>query len=794
MKRYVAYIFAVLSLAWMVSCSVDEGLTNPNEAGRVALKFQSSSMTRSAGDDALNENKLVSLDCYFYPTNGTDKDAKWHYRVELKDGAERLDTQTPGVYTIENELMPNGEMSNVFGSGANGSGVLYVIANYPNDDLPNAENLTGSSIDDLKQKVVTTEWSQGANWQAQSSFVMDGQATVNKRGTSIEGTVELIRSAAKIELAISSVEASAKNGDKVYVPALGENGEKIGLTMHQAATKSQIANDWKNSALTYNADATSHISLAGYTFKKGTGTAYTQVNPFYSYPTHWGAGPSGEAYLLLVVPWQEVETNDDGSITIDANGVAIPKQGTKPQSCYYEIPIGKLSDGNVISEHIERNRHYQISINIGTLGSFVEEEPKILEPSYMVVDWTNGDIEAQIKDQRYLVVDQHSYTMENTTTLNIPFVTSHECEIVGYSCTQEFLAVSDKNPTTNPAFDENADGSTNRKYSINIVGNNIVVKHGLNNNLYDSTGPDEGNGVFDFTPYTITFTIRHKDATTTFKQAITITQNPAMYGTADENSDYSNGGGTNDDNGFVWVNGYQGKPSSGGGNFGGAYGSNSDDLNAVSMYTITTTSLAADSKYIIGDPRKTTIDNPTSFNGTNISWADAPALSGTSPRKLMYYYPTDANINDGEKSPTYNMVAPKFRVCSAYGAIANDQDNRRYYENVEARCASYQEDGYPAGRWRLPTAAEFEIINTLTNKGLLPTLYVTTMDYWCAHGYGRYDATQNKVNITSGDMDYGSRSVSVRCVYDEWYWGSEPALKTEAEKNQFTWGDMPRNN
>ena len=66
------------------------------------------------------------------------------------------------------------------------------------------------------------------------------------------------------------------------------------------------------------------------------------------------------------------------------------------------------------------------------------------------------------------------------------------------------------------------------------------------------------------------------------------------------------------------------------------------------------------------------------------------------------------------------------------------------------------------------------------------------MDYWCAHGYGRYNNTQNKVNITPGNMDYGSKSVSVRCVYDEWYWGSEPALKTDAEKDQFTWGDMPR--
>ena len=65
------------------------------------------------------------------------------------------------------------------------------------------------------------------------------------------------------------------------------------------------------------------------------------------------------------------------------------------------------------------------------------------------------------------------------------------------------------------------------------------------------------------------------------------------------------------------------------------------------------------------------------------------------------------------------------------------------------------------------------------------------MDYWCAHGYATpgdngYAEMGYKTNY--GSSDY----ISVRCVYDDWYWGSEPVLKTEDEKKIFTWGDIPR--
>ena len=208
------------------------------------------------------------------------------------------------------------------------------------------------------------------------------------------------------------------------------------------------------------------------------------------------------------------------------------------------------------------------------------------------------------------------------------------------------------------------------------------------------------------------------------------------------------------------------------------------------MYVFTVSSLEG-TKYVLGDPRT---QSPNNLEEYSFTWGSGKILGTTNEMRVgpMYYLPTDANLAHGESSPTYNMIAPKFRVCSVYGAI-DTNGARRYYENMKARCASYQEDGYPAGRWRLPTAAEFELINTLSMKGLLPALYATTMDYWCAHGYGRYDENQNKVVITPNKRDYGnSNYVSVRCVYDDWYWGSERALTTEDEKQTFTWGDAPR--
>ena len=225
------------------------------------------------------------------------------------------------------------------------------------------------------------------------------------------------------------------------------------------------------------------------------------------------------------------------------------------------------------------------------------------------------------------------------------------------------------------------------------------------------------------------------------------------------------------------------------------------------VFTITTTQ---GTNLIIGDPRE---KNKTYDEG-DARWANSAAIyDGGSNRELRYYYGTEVasqrysaqetgTIYADDKAaeaaePTINMVAPKFRLASGYGTVT-ETTNANNLEMMKRRCASYQEDGYPAGRWRLPTKAEFQFILTQINYENLPEVYLSTYSYWCAHGLGSPD------NNGLVQMQYVGRVTSgqtfVRCVYDEWYWensetyrlGTTNANGTFTPSNTFTWGDMPR--
>ena len=106
------------------------------------------------------------------------------------------------------------------------------------------------------------------------------------------------------------------------------------------------------------------------------------------------------------------------------------------------------------------------------------------------------------------------------------------------------------------------------------------------------------------------------------------------------------------------------------------------------------------------------------------------------------------------------------------------------------RCASYQEHGFPAGRWRLPTTAEILYIVELQRLGKIETLFYDNKTYLSATDRIAVDGNNN-YKLTTG---LGNSNASVRCVYDEWYWGSErEAIKNSSYNNygdyQFTWGD-----
>jgi hypothetical protein len=133
------------------------------------------------------------------------------------------------------------------------------------------------------------------------------------------------------------------------------------------------------------------------------------------------------------------------------------------------------------------------------------------------------------------------------------------------------------------------------------------------------------------------------------------------------------------------------------------------------------------------------------------------------------------------------MVSPKFRIASSYGKTY-PVNNR---QNAWQRCASYQEDGYPAGRWRIPTTAEVKYVVNLSANGFMDILFGNprttneSTNYWTSTGY----VTVNNYTKTVVDNDGSpsNQNVYVRCVYDDWYWADKAPDKTK-----HVWGDKRR--
>lgn len=199
------------------------------------------------------------------------------------------------------------------------------------------------------------------------------------------------------------------------------------------------------------------------------------------------------------------------------------------------------------------------------------------------------------------------------------------------------------------------------------------------------------------------------------------------------------------------------------------------------MYKISTTVLDATSGFVIGDPRVTKVDNFVRADAT------APAIEGGS-RKLTWYYPAE------ESDRTKDMIAPSFRISTKLSGAARSTKVTR--QDALDRCAAFQENGFPAGRWRLPTQAE------ITFSALLSANKVFTWqfsdDYWSANGVVY-------VNRGNGSVTpkYNVTTAYVRCVYDSWYWGDDRVV-ADSEKtfkivkdnsgtpNVFVWGDAER--
>lgn len=749
----------------------------------------------AASGDALNEFRVRSLHLYFFCSEGHDDASSEYVHDVIVDG--EFDYSRQLRLALPDDALKAGGL---FGPDSDVC-LVYAVANV-DESL-----LTAKTVDGLKSTLIGSEFDET---KIQDSFAMDGYATLtlDRAVRSVTGTVTLQRAAAKLTLSVE-VPPSIEVEQKIISPIDGTEQTVI-LTYYPRPADMHvwIANGVRQSELNTAARPADEERLysnevyvaegAGSPFTRDDSRSkypYVQDIPFYSYPNSWDPySPKGNCYLTLELPWQYAD--EQGAVH---NVVT-----------YYRLSV--RPDKN----SIERNTLYDMRVTISRLGGTSVQQPvdMLFDWNYNM-EWNVQTLPTDIKEIRYLVLnnnnfssslDAYSFTMENETYISIPYNTSHPVEIesVELSWRDYYNNADRKIPLVASGTGYRYSGIDNYSPATHYAGIEIdadasvirlrrdMVHIAWSNNRPAIRTDDAINA------YTFTIKLKHIDAAAdepSARATVVITQIPAIYITTQstasnrrfinkQNTTYRTNIGSwwNPEyiyKGYVTTNNSYPNDATQRRFWLGSY-HNDDYVKNKNTYILTISKFATDDNYIIADPRTRNVDN---LNESNLS-ASATAswsMEDDTNARLEHYYPAD---RDASKT---RFIAPQLRVASQWGVTY--QISRT---GAERRCASYQEDGRPAGRWRLPTAAEIEYISRLSNKQYIPYLFGSsgeTANYWCASGGIDVDNDTNNPSVTIVETNDSERR-AVRCVYDEWFWTTDTL--TNANKGRFRWGDRAR--
>jgi hypothetical protein len=769
LKLIACFGILLLGCLGMASCSVEEEISKAGADGSVTLQLNSSLINTRApvpGNDAFNENEINDVHVFFYPANGSGNALQHRHVVKASI------TEVSNVRGKTTITFPSSEMTDVFPNNAN-TATVYAIANLPaGTEIP-----ADTSIESLKKIAITADFSKK---EAQASFVMDGQkeVTLNRTTMKVVGEIDLKRAASQIALFVTDIKGEVEDSDgKKWI------ADPTGMTV-------EFYNGVKDATVDVTVDDTYTVADASYVrtaqtrdfadAKTGEGedAAYAQELPFYSYSSDWSGSTENTAYMKLIVPWKK-----DGEETF--------------RSCFYMVPI------NLEGQKFERNTYYKIMISVEILGSFLPDQPFELQPSYVIMDWSSETFSASIDEYKYLVVDETEKDIFNV----------EDCKI-SYSSSSDITVEVTK--VEYPSYNEPGKQGEEVLITPSVEDfKNIVTWNEENKTftLNHSLDKPKENRV----PYTFYLTVTNKDG---MSENVVIRQYPSLYiGVSD--------------GGNVFVNGYFahvspnpgfGTPMTNLGNYWYSYdyisgntsnatrsneydttdphtskvftgygtvqsGPNATYLkmeNQINVYvtafdenTATYPDGSEEKEYRIGDPRVPGGYTSSSFDPylTGQSQSGTAYLRGTTP----WLEEEASGIQKATK--VENIIAPAFKVASPWGRMGSTGLD---FEWAEKRCATYQETGFPAGRWRLPTEAEIAFLIDLQTKELIPELFNMTSAtslYWAssgqvfkgtAQGSGAFIDPPAKGIENSLYLSHKYPAYLVRCVYDIWYWGEAP--------------------
>ena len=784
MNRLVYSALAIFCFA-VVSC-VKETPISDYSRDHIVLNVFNSPMTKAEGDSSTNyEKQLKRLDCFFYVKDKTHEPCVYYHKAEIDNlGSATIPFAVNDLVLMQ--MFPSGSECDVF-----------IIANLPEDYRTFEANTPGTDMQSLGTSI-SLDMGKGEYDVVGKPFVMTGFGQVHKgQNSNASANISLARVASKVTMTVKvpkSIEVKEGESMVTMFPVLVDNegNEPLKTSFNYGAKKSYLSE-------AYPDDPENYIKTDKFPYTRTNETdthyVFTCEVPFYTYARSWEKGSMNAAYVTFEMPWGK-DLNNDNVVDSDY------------QTYYYQI----LVNGN--DRNFTPNTRYDMIVTVGVLGSIVESRPYELdEYSYYVLDWTeqtsNGEYgsgdrneNVEIDKFNYLEVPQTYIEMNNVDEVAIRYDASHKIG-VKFNTTSSKSVEGLPSTTKSSAFYINNESGAPQEATLP----NISIKDNFTDNnkgllTFNYTLPD---GVYSPAYVFITIWLDVDgdgvhDSDEVLEKDVKITIYPAIYIIGDNSYDYS-----------IFVNGYYNKNQSSGNNLGylsinnQRVGKAAGDDDNTYMHVISISAFSENNytfvytnnqkkEYIIGDPRvrsSNKLDIPDDTNNTagvntanptrdtNTSgWIQATDVDGT-VRNLQYYYPTSTEAN------SYQVIAPKFRIASKLGGYSNCSP-----KGAALRCASYQEHGFPAGRWRLPTTAEILYIVELQRLGKIQQLFYGGNTYFSATDRVTVP-NNNNYTLTTG---LGNNNNSVRCVYDEWYWGSErEAIKNSSYNNhggyQFTWGD-----
>lgn len=836
MKRLI-YIISAISLV-LSSCTRENLPGNEEIENCITLKINNSSMdTKATISGTSVENTINTLDFYFYPQGGTEQNSTYYKRVTFEGGIEK----TADVHLY----ITDAEFSSIFPQADQNNCVVYVIANLPEEALPAQDAPT--TLQALKQIRIEDEFiDEDGNPVTPSSFVMEGEKTLTRSSNvanSVTGEVDLQRVASKITLRLKLpdyilvpiydqegnplLDDQGQIVNQVWIPEFSSSGPTGGIedtfvSLHNGVSADYLAGEYTPQSgeyfeTAYCGNFTYESSAESYAANSSGAQihTYTCDLTFYSYSSKWESGDMNAPCFILRIPWKTNDSTTDKYVTH-----------------YYQVQI------NSYGKELASNHWYDLTLNVGVLGSTVATLPMEIQTcSYQVLDWSSivtvfdrEEEDVHLDEWQYLIFDETQVVMNNKTTGTFYFDKSHELAWNLEWPDQDEFKENGYNNLVNGFDDLEKEYNLSTKYAsyyLDCTTKNIapVCLNSGNRNLIN-------NDCFSVDGRTFNFTIPSRIADQSdleiytpvyvhvkvwldiddddqldenekdYVYHLTFVYYPPMYIVPDSSTAYSvfvNGRTRYNNDDITYRNGNVTY------NLSRTSGYSQDNPDAC-MYVITVTTFSADDtfqwrarqadayverSYIIGDPRSRAPMDFATYNMTNNWVKDQIPYNGNNDwnaynnknnvengagRRLQYYYPTSTDPE------AYRIIAPKFRMSSFFGGNSNYCTP----EGAVLRCASYQEDGYPAGRWRVPTTAEVQYIIKLQNDGVIMPIFYNNNYY-----YSATQQIQEKGAVRANSDDNDNQS-SVRCVYDEWYWGSEKEAKPNtnfAGDYEFTWGD-----